>query len=848
MKYLIVFLLAATSTLSQTYSISGIIYSDAAKETMTGANVFLEQLNTGTSSDQFGNYELTGIPAGSYKLIVSYVGFETKEIEIEVSSDLVKNFYLSGTTFLLGESVVNAYRATFRKTPIAFSEIDAAQLENTLGQRDVAHSLQSTPSVYVSAQGGGTGDLRLNMRGFGQTNIAIMLNGVPVNNPENGEVYWSNWAGISDVVDNIQVQRGIGANPYSVSAVGGLVNIKTYGVGKKEFTSKLTTEFGSNNFSKFTLSFTAPISDNISMIGLVSQKKWDGYAVQTPLNEFTYFFSIGGVFGNHSIELQGIGSPQNHGQRMTLQSINTFQSRGTTFNSDWGYLHGNPLSLRDNEFHKPTFNINHHWQINDRFVLSSVLYYTHGYGGGTTPPWATYGRTDAGLVDWDSEWEKNSDNVDSTYHPTLNYTQDALRFTVHTHDWFGLISHAKWEISNFEISAGIDAQYYSASNFATIGNLLGGDYTIWSNDVNRPWDELLFTGDTVDYNADSFVRQLGGFAQAEAEFENLTVYLNASLTTTGYNRIDYFNYTPDDPKHETGWEDLLGYTIKGGFNYNFDQRNNIYINAGYLAKSPLAQNVYDYNNNKYEDLQNEKIMNLELGYGLKTDNIIAGLNIYYTVWKDKAISKSVQDENTGRLYFYNIAGAAARHTGIEAEARWAITRNFHLTGLYTVSDNIWTENVNTTVAPESDPTQQETVNSYVKDVYVGEYPMIRGSFGLEYSVDFSNNTKLWINPVYNYFGNHYAQYDPDGRTNPEDEGVNSWKLPNYYLFDLHVQYMFMINNAIVKSFKIGMHVFNFLDNKDYLLDANDGEDHSDHSALVWYGRERWWHLSFTFNF
>ena len=57
--------------------------------------------------------------------------------------------------------------------------------------------------------------------------------------------------------------------------------------------------------------------------------------------------------------------------------------------------------------------------------------------------------------------------------------------------------------------------------------------------------------------------------------------------------------------------------------------------------------------------------------------------------------------------------------------------------------------MNTTVAPESDPTQQVTVNSFVKDVYVGGFPMNRASLGLEYSIDFSNNTKLWINPVYN---------------------------------------------------------------------------------------------------
>ena len=56
-----------------------------------------------------------------------------------------------------------------------------------------------TPGVYTTKEGGGVGDSRVYIRGFAQENITVMINGVPVNDMENGRVYWSNWNGLGDV-------------------------------------------------------------------------------------------------------------------------------------------------------------------------------------------------------------------------------------------------------------------------------------------------------------------------------------------------------------------------------------------------------------------------------------------------------------------------------------------------------------------------------------------------------------------------------------------------------------------------------------------------------------------------
>src|SRR5690606_6849123 len=128
----------------------------------------------------------------------------------------------------LDEVVVTSYSlAIDRKTPVAVSTIRAETIETELGSQEYPEILKSTPGVYAHKGGGGFGDSEMRLRGFNSENIAVMINGIPVNDMENGRVYWSNWAGLSDVTRSMQVQRGLGASKVAVPSIGGTVNIVT---------------------------------------------------------------------------------------------------------------------------------------------------------------------------------------------------------------------------------------------------------------------------------------------------------------------------------------------------------------------------------------------------------------------------------------------------------------------------------------------------------------------------------------------------------------------------------------------------------------------------------------------
>ena len=107
---------------------------------------------------------------------------------------------------MLNEIQVVSDIAIDRETPVAFTTIPVKKINEELASQDIPMLLNSTPGVYATQGGGGDGDTEL-LLGVLTKNVAVMIDGIPVNDMENGWVYWSNWFGLDAVTSNIQVQR-----------------------------------------------------------------------------------------------------------------------------------------------------------------------------------------------------------------------------------------------------------------------------------------------------------------------------------------------------------------------------------------------------------------------------------------------------------------------------------------------------------------------------------------------------------------------------------------------------------------------------------------------------------------
>jgi iron complex outermembrane recepter protein len=166
-------------SVSQTFVVKGNIKDVTSGEALIGASVIAKP-GVGGVADIEGNYSFK-IEPGTYILKVNYVGYLPMESKIKVlDKDVVSNFLLESQT--LDEVEITANIGTVRETPVAITNISQQKIQEELAGRDLPMILNSTPGVYATEQGGGSGDSRITLRGFDQANIAVMVDGVPVNN------------------------------------------------------------------------------------------------------------------------------------------------------------------------------------------------------------------------------------------------------------------------------------------------------------------------------------------------------------------------------------------------------------------------------------------------------------------------------------------------------------------------------------------------------------------------------------------------------------------------------------------------------------------------------------------
>ncbi len=171
------------------------------------------------------------MPQGSKDVEIRYVGYKTV---LKKSQGNLGEVRLEAASQMLRDVVVTQSIAKTRETPVAISEVSARVIDMKLGNQEFPEVLKTTPGVWATKDGGGYGDSKINMRGFQAANVAVMINGVPINDMEWGGVYWSNWAGLSDVTSSMQTQRGLGASIVSTPSVGGTINIITKSLDAKK--------------------------------------------------------------------------------------------------------------------------------------------------------------------------------------------------------------------------------------------------------------------------------------------------------------------------------------------------------------------------------------------------------------------------------------------------------------------------------------------------------------------------------------------------------------------------------------------------------------------------------------
>lgn len=830
-------------------TVKGVMVDASNNEGLIGAAVVVKGTTNGTATLFDGSFELK-VPTGETTLIFTYIGYINVEKTVSVKEGEVVEMgdvALESNTVGLDEVLVVTSFARDRQTPVALSTIQPELIAEKLGTQEFPEVLKSTPSVYATKGGGGFGDSRVNIRGFDSNNIGVLINGVPVNDMESGKVYWSNWAGLSDVTQTMQVQRGLGASKLAISSTGGTINIIT----KSTDAVKGGTAYagiGNDGFRKYAFSVSTGLLENgWAVTASAAHTFGDGYIDGTNFDGYSYFLNVSKLINDdHRLSFTIFGAPQWHNQRGNKHLIATYRGDRPTdeisfpiqskyrFNSDYGYRNGEVYGggYGYNEYHKPQASLNHFWNINETTILSTSVYASITSGGGRRidgpgknmlswnryddMPYAESVMTPEGHFDFDAVAEINA--------ASLNGSQAVIGQSVNSHEWYGFLSSLNTTVGNINVTAGLDGRYYVGKHAKEVEDLLGGAFFLETSNQNRPENSPLKKGDNYAYKNDGRVRWLGLFGQAEYVTEDYTAFLSASVSHQGYQRVDYFQYAPGDQTSD--WVDFLPWSVKGGANYNIDEHHNVFVNGGYFTRAPYFNFVFkNYTNVENEDVKYEKILSTEIGYGYTSTKFNAKVNLYRTNWKDKGLRRTIGQESV------NIPGLNALHQGVEVEATYRPFPKTNIRAMFSWGDWVWQDDVNFELYDDNN-NFLGNYNAYIGDVHVGNSAQMTAALGVDTEV----LPKLKLGVDANYYGKNFAEFDPTNRTNADAPKTDSWEMPEFVLVDMNVKYKFKFGGFDATLYGKVNNLFDTV----YIADADDGSAHNAESALVYYGFGRTW--------
>jgi iron complex outermembrane receptor protein len=264
------------------------------------------------------------------------------------------------------QEVVVTYQAD-KLTPITFQNLSAPFLKaKSIGQ-EPSFLLSETPSVTVYSDAGNTqGYSYFRMRGIDQTRINMMLDGVPINEPEDQGAYFSNYPDIFNSVSKIQVQRGVGTSKNGVASYGGSIQLFSPNLYDSTYAT-VGLSYGSFNSLRAFGEYNSGIKNKKAMYVRASEIYSDGYKYHSSNHSQSVFVSSGLFYDKTTWKLNLLAGHQQNGLAWlgVADSLIAVDRR----------INANPAAEKDN-FTQCLAQLQSHAQFNDFSSLESSIYYT----------------------------------------------------------------------------------------------------------------------------------------------------------------------------------------------------------------------------------------------------------------------------------------------------------------------------------------------------------------------------------------------------------------------------------------------------------------------------------------
>lgn len=667
-KFSILFLFTifyGTAAISAEILIQGQIVSKATGKPISFANIVLET-GEGGYSDKSGDFSLKcdRLPV---TLTISHIAYQDTTLVVEDGT--------LGTVYLIpemlsGEDVfVTATRAVKGKTPVAFSELTNIEIQTRYTVEDVPMILATEPGVHAySESGNGTGYSYVQIRGFDQSRIAVMLNNVPLNDNESHQVYWVDHADILADAEMVQIQRGVGNSLYGSSAFGGSINVLT-SVGTEKPSLLLNVGTGSYNTSKISLRASSGklYKNKINLSTRLSQIQSDGYRDYHHTIQKAVSFGgeyDGNRFAHQFRALIGYENSQLMWDGVAAEDINDRQRRRAGYKS---YI---------DDFLQQVYSLNSTWKIADYLRFNNVAYLVKGSGYYETEKSADYDFAADDSSARDDFWDfLQAYNLDSYYpgYPWETKNSQALEFTRRkwiVNNYYGIIPTLTLIKPKYRLDIGGELRIYSGNHSGKIAKFsdlelasqIGSDWYCYYRYIG---EKLLTT--TFIHGAYNLLPKLKLIA--DLQFQHIV--WNLDQKKIGYAK----GYQLD-----AAWNFI---NPRIGAIYSLTDNFAIFTNYGKAQKEPADDQIIEADDiwGTPRKAAAELIHDVEIGGNYRRDNFSLDLNLYRISYQNEQL-KNIDIEQEGEYAYYQ--ADATLHQGLEAEVQcrpsafWSVNLNASL--------------------------------------------------------------------------------------------------------------------------------------------------------------------------
>ena len=673
---------------------------------------------------------------------------------------------------VLTDSVINLQEVVIRDN---FSAADKAALSlKTLSPSHIklystspnyVAMMQGIPGVYATPSTGSYGDATLNMRGFKQENISVLLNGIPIQGLTSGSMYWNNWMGLAEATYAVQIQKGMGSSMLADCAMGGMVNIITKtGEGLPEW--DFSTSYTQYGTKKGMLSYsTGQLRNGWSANVLVSGVTGDGYVEASQVKSMSYLFSLSKILDQfNTLTFTALGSPEQHDQRNTELTNAEVEQYGRAYSKNWGYLNGEKYSIGRNHYFKPYFTLQHHMDKGDLHMKNS-LYLAIADGGGrstyndyTKPSQSIIKHQTAdGHIDFDAIIAENQ---------ASGYSKNVIIDYLSGHLQAGGVVSGDYSLNDkWTVGSGLQYQYFDTWSKMVVLDLLGG------NAVQYGGQDLV-VGDYIGSRYGRTTHLASGYGQIKFDGRKINANLGASLFSGNYRRHDDITGNVSDWAH--GW----GVAVKSGLLYHITGRSQAFMNLGYNSRLPYAGTyLVSSDLSIKDDVTNEENLMAELGTRINWNGGGLALGAYAAKWNNKTVTVNIAKRANEAAQKYYITGLNALHMGIELSVEQQLTKWADLSVYANLASWKWKSSGEALIY---DGYSGETLNTYTiycDGLHVGDAPQTQ----IGAQADFTMPYGFYANLSWQFNDRMYADFEPNTRTNAN--AADAYRLPSWNILD-----------------------------------------------------------------